>query len=51
MLGHPLPAEPGARTLAIGRAAAILATATTVAISPHYPWYLGWLALFACFAP
>ncbi len=29
----------------------MLATATTVVISPHYPWYLGWLALFACFAP
>ena len=51
MLGRPLPADPGARTLVIGRAAAILATATTVAISPHYPWYVGWLALFACFAP
>ena len=51
MLGPKLPADPGARTLAIGRAAAVLATATTVAISPHYPWYLGWLALFACFAP
>jgi alpha-1,6-mannosyltransferase len=51
MLGPKLPADPGARTLVIGRAAAVLATATTVAISPHYPWYLGWLALFACFAP
>ncbi len=46
-----LPADPGVRTLAVGRAAAVLATATTIAISPHYPWYLGWLALFACFAP
>ncbi len=51
MLGPKLPADPGARTLVIGRAAAVLATATTVAISPHYPWYLGWLSLFACFAP
>ncbi len=51
MLGPKLPADPGQRTLAIGRAAAVLATATTVAISPHYPWYLGWLSLFACFAP
>ncbi len=51
MLGPKLPADPGPRTLAIGRAAAVLATATTVAISPHYPWYLGWLSLFACFAP
>jgi hypothetical protein len=22
-----------------------------VLLSPHYPWYLGWLPLFACFAP
>ena len=29
----------------------MLATATTVVISPHYPWYFGWLSLFACFAP
>ena len=51
MLGPRLPTDPGARTLAVGRAAAVLATATTVAISPHYPWYFGWLSLFACFAP
>ena len=51
MLGPRLPADPAARTIAIGRAAAVLATATTVVISPHYPWYLGWLSLFACFAP
>ena len=51
MLGPPLPAEPGPRILAIGRAGAVLATATTVVISPHYSWYCGWLSLFACFAP
>ncbi len=51
MLGPKLPADPGARVMIIGQAAAVLATATTVALSPHYPWYLGWLALFACFAP
>ena len=51
MLGAALPGDPGQRTLAIGRAAAVLATATSVAVSPHYPWYLGWLPLFACFAP
>ena len=49
--GRPLPAAPGARAMAAGRAGAVLATATTVVISPHYPWYLGWLALLACFAP
>ena len=51
MLSPALPADPGARTMVIGRAAAVLATATTIALSPHYPWYLGWLSLFACFAP
>ena len=51
MLGRPLPADQGHRIVTIGSAAAVLATVTTVAISPHYPWYLGWLPLFACFAP
>ena len=51
MLGAKLPADAGPRILVIGSAAAILATATTVVISPHYPWYLGWLSLFGCFAP
>jgi hypothetical protein len=50
-LGRPLPDAAGPRILAIGRAAAVLATATTVVISPHYPWYLGWLSLLACLAP
>ena len=40
MLSPKLPADPGQRTLVIGRASAVLATATTVVISPHYPWYL-----------
>lgn len=48
---RPLPTTPGPRILAIGRGATVLATAATVAISPHYPWYLGWLSLLACFAP
>ena len=51
MLGRSLPDAPGPRVLAIGGAGAVLATATTVALSPHYPWYLGWLALFSCFVP
>ena len=50
-LGRALPAEPGARVMAVGRGCAVLATATTVVLSPHYPWYVGWLALLACFAP
>ncbi len=31
--------------------AAILAGGTLLALSPHYPWYYPWLALFACLAP
>ena len=50
-LGRRLPDAPGPRAIAIGRGAAVLATAAMVALSPHYPWYLGWLALFACLAP
>ena len=51
MLGRKLPEEAGPRVIVIGAAGAVLTTATTIALSPHYPWYLGWLALFACFVP
>lgn len=51
VMRKPLPVAEGPRILAIGSACAVLACATTVVISPHYPWYFGWLALFACFAP
>jgi alpha-1,6-mannosyltransferase len=30
-------------------AAAVLATAFVVVVSPHYPWYFAWLIVFACF--
>jgi hypothetical protein len=30
-------------------AAAVLATAFMVLVSPHYPWYFAWLIVFACF--
>ena len=50
MLKRPLPIEPGPRILAIGRAGAVLSAATTIVLSPHYPWYVGWLSMFGCFA-
>ena len=50
-VARALPSAPGLRVVAIGQPAAILAVATMVVISPHYPWYLAWLALFACAAP
>ena len=51
MLGRRLPVEPGPRIRVIGQAGAVLALATTLVLSPHYPWYLGWLPLFGCFVP
>lgn len=41
--------ENGVVTLC--RGASVLATAATVAISPHYPWYFAWLAAPAVLAP
>jgi alpha-1,6-mannosyltransferase len=46
-----LPAAPGPRVLVQARQAAILGGVLLVALSPHYPWYLGWLAPMACLAP
>jgi alpha-1,6-mannosyltransferase len=45
-----LPADPAARTWLVCRDAGLLAGATMAALSPHYPWYLAWLALPACVA-
>jgi alpha-1,6-mannosyltransferase len=49
--GAPLPAAPGVRVLLQARQAVILGAAVLVAVSPHYPWYFGWLAPLACLAP
>jgi hypothetical protein len=35
----------------MGADALLLATIFTVAVSPHYAWYFGWLAYLACLAP
>ncbi len=35
----------------VGSNAAILVAGTLLAMSPHYPWYYPWAALFACLAP
>ena len=35
----------------VARQAGLLAAATTVAISPHYPWYFPYLGLFSVLAP
>ena len=49
--GGPLPMAPGARVAVQSRQAVILGAAVLVAVSPHYPWYFGWLAPLACLAP
>ncbi len=49
--GPALPEGRAARIRVAGRQAAVLATATTLALSPHYPWYFGWVGLLACLAP
>ena len=45
------PAASGARVLVQARQAVVLGTVLLVALSPHYPWYLVWLAPLACLAP
>ena len=50
-LGGKLPAAPDARLTLQARQAVILGAALLVALSPHYPWYFGWLAPLACLSP
>lgn len=49
--GKPLPDAPGARTLAVAHGSVMLVAAVIAGISPHYPWYLGWLAFLSCLVP
>ncbi|HVC62794.1 MAG TPA: hypothetical protein VND19_20825 [Acetobacteraceae bacterium] len=44
------PAGPGPRAALQARQAAVLGAVLLVALSPHYPWYFGWLAPLACLA-
>ncbi len=46
-----LPSASNLRVMLQARQAAILAAVLLVALSPHYPWYLAWLAPLACLAP
>jgi hypothetical protein len=45
------PADPGSRVMLQARQAAILGAVFLVGLSPHYPWYFGWLAPLACIVP
>jgi hypothetical protein len=47
----PLPASIGARVAMQAHQAVILGAIVLAALSPHYPWYFGWLAPLACLAP
>ncbi|HEY7576516.1 MAG TPA: hypothetical protein VH855_02885 [Acetobacteraceae bacterium] len=49
--GHELPGGPNIRVTQQARQAVILAAVLLFALSPHYPWYLAWLAPLACLAP
>jgi alpha-1,6-mannosyltransferase len=49
--GGKLPAAPAARLTLQARQAVVLGAVVLVALSPHYPWYFGWLAPLACLAP
>jgi hypothetical protein len=49
--GTVMPAGPATRLSMQARQALILGAIVLVAVSPHYPWYFGWLAPLACLAP
>ena len=51
MLFRPPPPAGRAGIVPVAAEICLLATAVTVAITPHYPWYFGWLALASCIAP
>jgi alpha-1,6-mannosyltransferase len=51
VLTTELPAANGPRVLRQAHQAAVLGAVLLVALSPHYPWYFGWLAPLACLAP
>ncbi len=44
---RPVPADSAGRTRAAGRGALLLAGATMLAVTPHYAWYLCWIAYLA----
>ncbi len=49
--GAPLPAAPGERVRVLARQGAVLGAVVLVGVSPHYPWYFGWLVPLVCLAP
>lgn len=44
---RPIPADGAGQTLAAGRAALLLAGLTMLVMTPHYAWYLCWIAYLA----
>jgi hypothetical protein len=49
--GPELPEGPNIGVTRRAHQAVILAAILLLALSPHYPWYLAWLAPLACLAP
>lgn len=49
--GPALPAAPPDRVRVLARQAAMLGAVALVGVSPHYPWYFGWLVPLVCLAP
>jgi len=47
----PLPASAGARVTMQAYQAVTLGAILLAGLSPHYPWYFGWLSPLACLAP
>ncbi|MBC7801557.1 MAG: hypothetical protein H7Z10_13120 [Gemmatimonadaceae bacterium] len=50
-LRRPLPPDPAARAIVIGRDALWLGLAVIAALSPHYPWYFTAVAIPAVLTP
>jgi hypothetical protein len=51
VLSGRFPASIPAHIAMQARQALILGAVLLVALSPHYPWYFGWIAPLACIAP
>jgi hypothetical protein len=51
MFLRPPPPAGRAGIVPVAAEICLLATAVMLAVTPHYPWYFGWLALASCLAP
>ncbi len=49
--GPALPVAPPERVRVLARQASVLGAVALIGVSPHYPWYFGWLVPLVCLAP